>query len=247
MSGQSGRCDFTREGAGDGQPDLLEGAFRPTTEGIGFIAAPHRAVADAFVAWQAPIQAGRTQPVRLRTAPIEGSLRSALQALAPLTSVEPRRFLFAPTTCEWTVYFENRWPAPDAYAVPTRLGELLGVPVVRFVCAHQGPRTKFGAYVLERFGPGPRRTVSLVNDGGRWGFDEIGSPLPFEDAERYRARRPTDRFDAALLVRYAGILGIRALEHDFYFPAGTAGVLVEKLGPDAPGLCEHDWSSTDPR
>jgi hypothetical protein len=50
--------------------------------------------------------------------------------------------------------------------------------------------------------PDVERVVSLLNDGGRWRFDESGLPLPFEDVEVYRARRVSSRFPPDLLATY---------------------------------------------
>lgn len=71
------------------------------------------------------------------------------------------------------------------------------------------------------------RSVHAANDGGRWVFGQSGTPFPFEESERYAARRIRDRFTFAMLGRYLESLRIRAFDRDFYMPEGNA-TLIER-------------------
>lgn len=63
------------------------------------------------------------------------------------------------------------------------------------------------------------RSISVINEGERWRFDcGGGDPFPFEDVERYKARRVRDRFTREMLVDYLLALGIDAFSRDFYGP-----------------------------
>jgi hypothetical protein len=76
----------------------------------------------------------------------------------------------------------------------------------------------------------------MMNDGGKWEFDEIGDRLPFEEAETYKAKRIRDRFPVELLARYLKHLSLDPFDEQFYCPQA---VLVEKEGPSAPALKEY--------
>ena len=70
--------------------------------------------------------------------------------------------------------------------------------------------------------------MSALHDGDRWRFDMVGEPLPFEDVERYRARRVRDRFPHDLLDRYLQELGVSVFDADFYMPEGRAFLLQSR-------------------
>jgi hypothetical protein len=68
------------------------------------------------------------------------------------------------------------------------------------------------------------RTLAATATDGRWEWDSSGDPFPFEDLDRYEARRIRDRFDRPLLLRYLTALGIPA---DFDSSYGD-GVLIQQ-------------------
>jgi hypothetical protein len=61
-------------------------------------------------------------------------------------------------------------------------------------------------------------------------FETRGDPLPFEQVERYKARLKKDRFTFDMLQDYSKALGLRPFDEDFYMPAGTQAILVERTG-----------------
>jgi hypothetical protein len=75
------------------------------------------------------------------------------------------------------------------------------------------------------------RAILAMNDGGPWRFDLVGEPLPFEQVERYSARRIRDRFTIPMLRDYLLALDIRAFDADFYAP-DRRGTLMELTGVD---------------
>ncbi len=64
------------------------------------------------------------------------------------------------------------------------------------------------------------RSLAAANDGGRWVFHANGTPQPFEEPERYEAKRVMDRFTPEMLERYCTALGIRLFDPNFYGPDG---------------------------
>jgi hypothetical protein len=229
--------------------ELLEGRLSPITGEIGFIEAAAKDVADAFVAWQAPIQKRRGVDLVVRQ--VRGSLDEVLRMLLPLTSVERRRYLFVPTNSAWTAYLDNGSEGTDAFSAMSFLARQMGCRGLRVVHIEdtiQGrdrdARGRYGATILEIYGPVDTdflnyvRSVAVANDGGRWVFTEAGERQPFEEIDRYAARRVRDRFTPDMLHRYLRALGLRAFDEDFYLPDGAPAALIEKHGPVAPGVRE---------
>jgi hypothetical protein len=227
---------------------LLHDRFAPITSTIGFIETDLQNAVAGFVRWQEPIQGPRG--VVLTTRAIDGDLPSALSALPPLTSVEARRFLFVATAGTWVAFFDNGHRGTDATGPMAYLARTLGCRALRVVAVpHHEPRQdngrwrgRYGATILDLFGAEVRnhsntiRSITMMNDGGKWTFDELGDPLPFEDPEAYKARRVRDRFPLELLARHLNHLGLAPFDEQFY---GAQAVLVEKHGRCAPALQEY--------
>lgn len=227
---------------------LLHDQFAPITSTIGFIETDLQNAVASFLRWQEPIQAPRG--VVLAAREIEGDLPAALSALPPLTSVEARRFLFVPTAGPWVAFFDNSRRGTDATGPMAYLARTVRCRALRLVAVpHHEPRReagqwrgRYGATILDLFGAEVRnhantiRSITMMNDGGKWTFDELGDPLPFEDRDAYKARRVRDRFPLELLARYLKALGLEPFDERFY---RAPAVLVEKRGPCAPALQEY--------
>ena len=164
---------------------------------------------------------------------VEGGLEDALQALLPLSIGEYARVLFVPTAGPWTAYFDNGWRGTDAFPPMSHLAKRLATRGLRVVAV---PPTegRYPASIFELYGPEDRewlnfeRAISAMKDGDRWRFSVSGDPLPFEDLDRYSARRVRDRFPHELLGRYLEELGIRAFDESFYMPNGRAHLLQSR-------------------
>ena len=220
---------------------LFEDSLAPLTSEIGFVDVSAARLCDAYLEWQRPIQSKRR--VELRTRPITGDFRAALQSLLPLNAIEARRCLFVPTASAWTAFFENRATGTDASSSMSVLSRLLRCRAIRVVAIPDGrksrakkPGGRYGALILEVFDPSsgdPRnlsRSIVLANDGGRWIFEASGVKLPSEDDRRYDAPNVRDRLTLKDVSRYLDALGVRALDPTFYLPEGAQALLVEKQG-----------------
>jgi hypothetical protein len=217
---------------------LLAEAFAPITSEIGFIEADRATTVREYLDWQQSIDrpGGR---LRLSERRLRGRLEDALSSLLPLVDIESSRHLFIPTASGWTAYLDNGWDGPDVFPPVSYLSERLGCTGVRAAAdRHTMPRDErgpgqYGSVQLDVWGPDGTpplmyvRSIYAANDGGRWVFGQSGTPYPFEETERYRARRIRDRFTFAMLRRYLGSLGLRAFDRDFYMPEGEA-TLVER-------------------
>jgi hypothetical protein len=227
---------------------LFQDRLAPITSSIGFIETDLGNAVDGFCRWMEPIQTSRGVVLTRRT--LEGGLWAALLALQPLTSVESRRFLFVPTGSRWTAFFDNGHHGPDPTGPMAYLARTMGHRALRVVAIpHHEPRWengrwrgRYGATILDLFGPNvinhsnTMRSITMMNDGGKWTFDEIGDRLSFENAEVYKARRIRDRFSFELLAYYLKQLGLEPFNEQFY---ELQAVLVEKHGPCAPAMEEY--------
>ncbi|MBW8858606.1 MAG: hypothetical protein JF570_02435 [Caulobacter sp.] len=221
---------------------LFDGKYAPITDMIGFIRCSPARAADLFVEWQRPIQGKRG--VSVDATSIKGSLEASLRRLAPLTSVERRRYLFIPTRSNWTAFLDNGHQGTDAFSPLSYMAEKLSCEAVR---ATYDPETRDGsglAVIWELYGPhvvdfsNTIRAVFVANDGNGLIFSESGEAQPYEDVEKYSSRLKRNRFTPQMLDHYLRAVGIEAFDENFYQPEDQAAILVEKRGPIAPASRE---------
>ncbi len=73
-----------------------------------------------------------------------------------------------------------------------------------------------------------RREIALGNnERGKWDFVETGSPLPFEEPERYNQRLVRDRLNRGTIYRYLAALGYEAEDEDFWRPLSSVKLWQE--------------------
>lgn len=227
---------------------LFDDQFAPITSAIGFVEADCATVLNSFLSWQ---EEGNRSFVKQF---VSGPLRTVLPSLLPLTDIARLRYLFVPTGSPWTAYFDNGWRGPDpggvtGYLAPERIGcRGLWMSAIPHTLRHTpaGGRGRYGSAQLGLYGPGGAppdnaiRVIYAVNDGGPWEFGQFGEPLPFEETERYRARRIKDRFTLEMLRDYLQELGIRAFQEDYYLPAeDNTAVLLERTDFHLPKLKKY--------
>lgn len=219
---------------------LLDNRFAPLTWEVGFLETSADRAADEFARW-------RRQLGRLEERDVHGELPSLLCSLSPVTDGEPKRFLFVGTDGDWTAFFDNLAYGTDSFGPMSVLARDLGVRAVkaRWVPdVPESPAERRGSVIFELFGPeetdflNTERVVAVIHDGDRWTFDEVGTPLPFEDRDAYGARRKRDRFTPELLDEYLRNLGIRMFDEEFYGP-DRAARLFERRGRLERGAGEY--------
>lgn len=119
---------------------------------------------------------------------------------------------------EWTAYLNNGINGGDPTAAAPYLGVRLACDcIVAIHAPMHGP----GHASTQLWMKGPQgapheRTICAHAEDGRWSWETTGSIQPFEQPERYKARRIKDRFDRPLLVSYLEALGIRVDHRDFF-------------------------------
>jgi len=195
---------------------LLGGAHSPVGWVVSFIEAPHSVVLADAEKWRREL--GQELEVSSPT-----PFPHCLELLEPLEAPWTREVLI---DCgPWTAYLNNQKDGGDPTSAASQLARRLDARCV--VAMHSplhGPG--HGGTQLWMFGSDGEpplmytRTVYAVAQDGRWSWGESGRPMPFEDEERYRARRIRARFDRDLLVSYLGHLGIR-VDDPTWFGNGT--------------------------
>jgi hypothetical protein len=208
---------------------LLSEQYAPITSQIGFVRAGKPETVDALVRWRRELgdDVAPTREV--------GDFPEALLSLPPLVSPILWRELLVATTGPWTAYFNCAVDGTDAASAIAVLSERLGCQGLVVTCQpHLPARDRMGAVMFTLEDPsvdgsvGPRRSIAAIYDGDRWRFDTDGEPLPFEERDRYAARRLRDRFTSDMLERYCRALGVDAFNGRFY--RGPA-VLVSHTPP----------------
>lgn len=80
---------------------------------------------------------------------------------------------------------------------------------------------------------GYQRSIAAVNDGGRWVFEQSGTPFKFEDTSRYNAKRKRDRFKKEMLAACLEGLGAQLLSDRTLQISGTSrGILLKRPAHD---------------
>jgi hypothetical protein len=229
---------------------LLDGRLAPITSTMGFLEYPAAEAAAGFLDWMRAIH----EPLgrRLDERRVSGGLEEVLLGLLPLVSILRTRWLFIPTASPWCAFVDNGHQGTDAFSAMSFLAERLGCRGMRVTAVpdtiegeFKGARGEYGAVVLEVYGPerthflNYQRSICALHDGDRWDFSAGGTPFPFEETERYRARRIRDRFTFDMLERYLRQLGLEPFEEDFYLPGPAAeAVLIEQTGTRPAGMRE---------
>jgi len=226
---------------------LLDDRWAPVTSTMGFLELGAEQAAQAFATWEREVMTPRG--ITVEVLPVSGTLEQVLFSLLPLTSGERRRHLFIPTRSAWTAYVADQWTGTDAAGPMRSLARRLSIRCLRVVAVPhtlRGNQGRYGAVMLDVFGPEQPgklhnyvRALGASNDGGRWVFDQEGEPFPFEQVERYQARRVRDRFTFEMLKDYLRHLGLAPFEEDFYMPPGSCAWLIQKTGPFGTLLQEY--------
>jgi hypothetical protein len=218
---------------------LLEDRWAPVTSEMGFVELGAEQAAQAFTTWQRGL--ATSQGSTIEVLPVSGTLEQVLSRLLPLNGGETQRRLFIPTRSAWSAYVSSQWTGTDAASPMRVMARRLSIRCLRVVAVPhtlRGNQGRYGGVMLDMFGPQQPgkltnyvRAIEVANDGGHWVFEQSGEPFPFEQVERYQARRVKDRFTFEMLKDYLRQLGLSPFEEDFYLPPGSRGWLLQKTGP----------------
>lgn len=189
--------------------EMFDNMFAPVTDEIGFVEEDVERVLQAY--------RDKTSKVYPDQEVVRCSrFEDALFQMEPLNSP---RILFAHTKSSWTAILQNK-------------GRLEGD--VRYFFHHFDVRAMYVHYVKDAYDtsgqmggvvfsyccnpPDQWRAVSVINENGHWRFGHAGPLQEFEEPERYRLKKKTERFTAEMLDSYCHALGIDFFNEDFYGP-----------------------------
>jgi hypothetical protein len=203
---------------------LLDERFAPITSSIGFLRASLAQTAAVFEEWRRQLY-----PAGVRVENVSGQLADLFPLLEPLTTRVRPRELLVEVAGGWTAYFDCRFHGTDPQGFAAVLSSRTGAPGVTVTAvpdrwAQNGP---LGAVQFEWHDPASvpgdmrDRSISISNEGPRWRFDVHGPVQPFEEVERYGARRLRDRFTTDMLERYCSALGFDVFNAAAYGPRGV--------------------------
>lgn len=210
-------------------PSLIR-KWHPVTHDFGLIQAPLERLLRELEDWHRSFGA-----TYLRT-DITSSLDDALTSLLPLAQSKTRR-LFVATKSDWIACFQNGIQGSDPFPAMSYLARRMDALAMRICCTPEHaayPAAIWEVYASEALGGNPplgyRRSIAAMNDGGRWIFEESGVRYPFEQVERYRARRRQDRFTGEMLHDYLRHFGVELFTDAFLcVSAETPAVRLQQV------------------
>lgn len=204
-------------------------AYAPITTRVGYLHAPLAAVTEELVAWRRELHGSAVAHE------VKGEFPGVLACLEPL-SVLCDRELLVPVGNEWVAYFDCSASGTDPVGAVSVLGERLDVlGLVVDASPHivdpvgESVR-RYGGVAFYLFGSHTTsvlnyvRTVQVSHTGSRWEMHVSGEPQPYEELERYQARRVRDRFTSDMLERYCQALGVDVFNTEAY---GASGMLIK--------------------
>ena len=189
---------------------LLNGYFAPITYSWGFLDAPILTVNDTLVKWHSGLRR------RTKVHSACGDLQDALSLLNPLETPWTKELLIC-TKSPWTAYFNNQSIGGDPFPPVSYLSQLLGCQGLIVQSFPDGSSGFLLTGAEQTDFLNVKRSVLALNDGNsRWKFSENGTPLPFEETERYASRKIRERLDDEMLDRYFAVFGIHLFDNEFY-------------------------------
>jgi hypothetical protein len=208
------------------------------------------------VALRRPDPLNPNSPVKTHDTRLRAPLPQLLTRLEPF-AMPSWKSLWVRTDSDWTAVFSQgsdlSWVAGLARRLKTRVLRTSYHPDVRRgkqIVSHGG--CAFWLYDGTREDLAPLyglRSIQASRQSG-WSWDEHGEVQPFEETERYSARRIAQRFDLPMLNRYCAALGIRRADPDFYGPDALLEELSRKRWKREPRMmssaewrAEHQTSS----
>ncbi|MFJ3488189.1 hypothetical protein [Leifsonia aquatica] len=211
---------------------LLDDRFAPITWQIGFLRCSLERAVEASKEWLTP-------EAELEVRRVKGSLEhSFLPALLPLTQWGRYRKLLAPIGDGWVAFMDSNYSGADYSGSVRTLSRIAGcgyavIGSKPYVDDRATSQRGLGGlqFLWAREPEDVIRYIQLSEDRPRWGMYFGGEPQPFEEPERYTARRLRDRFDSGMLERYCQAIGIDVFNPDAYGPEGVI-VDISKRRPD---------------
>ena len=197
---------------------LFDNRLAPLTYSIGFLNAPITDVASALT--QFLTRVGKNGKAHK----LSGTLEDNLLHLQPLTvGNHPRVLLTSTTAPGWTALFDaqvrGQGVAQDASILAGKL-RVRGYYVASVLPSSVATKS-LGGNQFKVLGPETRlgtiRSIDLIETNpGRWYFETIGEPQPYENLDAYKNRRRTQRLTDDMLLDYTAAVGLHPWDETFY-------------------------------
>jgi hypothetical protein len=223
-------------------PQFFLHKYAPVTTQMAFVEMPASEFADALFIRANQMNDMWNLPGQVTMLKREGSLADKLDLLLPLTSVVDTKTLVSEMKSNWAAYIPNGHRGGDVNTEPSFLSGTLKIRTLSIVLVTDVPNQQPGSaqFVLSdgrhsvavetRHGVmyrSPTRSIAAHKES-RWEFSEDGERLPFEETEKYEAKKIKDRLTFEMIERYCGHLGIELFDPDFY--AGN-GYVIQSCPP----------------
>lgn len=225
-------------------PGFFLNRYAPTTTHIAFLdESPHK-LADFIYAREVDLNSQYEFPTQVQRSEVEADLDTKLELLLPLTSMNDRT-LICKTESNWSAYITNGINGGDVHSQPHYLASILKVRSVGIIMVADVPGGQPGSMqfvyrdgtqtkeIMTRHGPYaemPSRSIAAHKES-RWEFHAHGEPLPFEDVDRYSAKKIKDRLTTEMIEQYCAALGIHIFDPSFF--AGYGCMIKSHCPPNA--------------
>lgn len=150
-----------------------------------------------------------------------------LEEMLPLIRGRFTKVLFVPCVSGWTAIYDNSVGGTDPSKIHVLAGKL-NCEGIRVVSVPEGG-DDFPARMWELYlGAEQNRSIAVHYDGYKWGFDQSGVPLPFEDIAAYQLKPIKKRFGHDTLVAYLAHLGAAPFDDNFFLANQKALMVTEE-------------------
>jgi hypothetical protein len=217
---------------------LFGGPLAPLGWSVGFLRVPFVEARRATIEWRESLaeRFGHRLLVR-ECGELNDGVSAFLEVMRLLDPLQtpPKKELLVGTDTGWTMNVVNNHLGGDSVSWTGHLSDQLQCEAVlaTHVPEDQYPYPSTQFELLGPKGPPPLHYVRTISagkfDSGRWEFSAIGEPQPFEEVERYAAKRIRDRLTREMLIRYLAALEIEPDRADFF----NRAVLLETDAPFA--------------
>lgn len=212
-------------------PQFFLKKYAPVTTNIAFLDRPLAQI-DRVVFGRSDESARKWNEPAVQHHFVPGALDQKLESLLPLVAGYENKRLLSATRSRWTAYFINGYPFGDVHTEPSWLAEHEHARSLSVILVEDVPRSIPGSVQFvwrDATGAEPAHRIIEAHKESRWEFRAYGEPLPFEELERYQAKKIRDRLTIDMVERYCRHLGIELFDPDFYF--GDAYIIEEELAP----------------
>lgn len=177
---------------------------------------------------------------------LNGKLDDILSSLYPLVSPVPTKEIAIDIGDGWVVILDNGYRGTDAghaYNI-SRLCNCVGIRVISRIDTMRKriSNRRYGAEIVEIFKSGSLvRGIYCANDGGRWIFDQYGSPLEIELLDKYNTNPIKNAFTRDDLLKVLNFIGFSAINIENKISSGDIKARIYIRNPPYPNsYLEHD-------